>query len=308
MPTTANIQTTGADASAPAAAPSLAKRPSGRRSHGLGRWLAGLSHTMVWLYALVLVLPLYYLLISSFKTTTSIFDSPLAPPAHPEWHYFGDALRYARLDLALVNSVLVTVVALVLTLLLAVPASFALARGQGRAARVLERVFSLGFLVPTFAALVPTFLMAAFTGLFHTRTFVMLLLPAGAMPLSVVVLTQFMRTIPAELEESARVDGAGTLTVLRRIFIPLCMPGIATILLLNFLNFWNEYLYSLVIIGPDTSQRTIQVALPTLQSNQATEYGVLMAGTALTLVPVYIVYVLLQRRMEEALISGAIKM
>ncbi|MEV0844858.1 carbohydrate ABC transporter permease [Streptomyces sp. NPDC049954] len=263
---------------------------------------------MIWLYALVLVLPLYYLLISSFKTTTAIFDSPLTPPAHPVGHYFGDALHYARLDLALVNSALVTAVALVLTLLLAVPAAFALARGHGRTARLLERVFSLGFLVPTFAALVPTFLMSAFTGLFHTRTFVMLLLPAGAMPLSVVVLTQFMRTIPPELEESARVDGAGTLTVLRKVFVPLCMPGIATILLLNFLNFWNEYLYSLVIIGPDTSQRTIQVALPTLQSNQSTEYGVLMAGTALTLVPVYIVYVLLQRRMEEALISGAVKM
>ncbi|MFD7923037.1 carbohydrate ABC transporter permease [Streptomyces sp. NPDC059740] len=262
---------------------------------------------MVWLYAPVLVLPLYYLLISSFKTTTAVFDSPLTPPAHPQWHYFGDALRYARLDLVLVNSVLVTDVALVLTLLLAVPASFALPRGHGRTAQVLERLFPLGFLVPTFAALVPTFLMAACTGLFHTRTLVMLLLPAGAMPLSVVVLTQFMRTTPAELAESARVDGAGTLTVLCRIFVPLCMPGIATILL-HFLNFWNEYLYSLVIIGPDTSRRTIQVALPTLQSNQATEYGVLMAGTALTLVPVYIVYVLLQRRMEEALISGAIKM
>ncbi|NED86427.1 ABC transporter permease subunit, partial [Streptomyces sp. SID11233] len=68
-----------------------------------------------------------------------------------------------------------------------------------------ERIFSLGFLVPTFAALVPTFLLAAATGLFHTRTFVVLLLPAGAMPLSVVLLTQFMRTIPAELEEAARV-------------------------------------------------------------------------------------------------------
>ncbi|NED91391.1 carbohydrate ABC transporter permease, partial [Streptomyces sp. SID11233] len=68
------------------------------------------------------------------------------------------------------------------------------------------------------------------------------------------------------------------------------------------------YLYSLVLIGPDTSQRTIQVALPTLQNNQATEYGVLMAGTLITLVPVYLLYVFLQRRMEEAMISGAVKM
>lgn len=292
----------------PPAAGSAGRRAGARtRRSAAGRLLAGLGHGLMWLYALALVVPLYYLLISSFKSTTAIFDSPLTPPAHPIWHYFGDALHYARLDLAIVNSLLVTGAALVLTLLLAVPASFALARSHGRAARIMERAFSLGFLVPTFAALVPTFLLSAETGLFHTRTFVILLLPAGAMPLSVVVLTQFMRTIPGELEESARVDGASTLTVLRRIFVPLCMPGIATVVLLNFLNFWNEYLYSLVIIGPDTSQRTIQVALPTLQNNQSTEYGVLMAGTTLTLVPVYIVYILLQRRMEEALISGAIK-
>ncbi|MEO3756182.1 carbohydrate ABC transporter permease [Streptomyces sp. B6B3] len=253
------------------------------------------------------MVPLYYLLISSFKETTAIFDQPLTPPVDPVWHYFEDAFRYARLDLALINSALVTAAALALTLLLAVPASFALARSRGRAAVLLERIFGLGFLVPTFAALVPTFLLAAYTGLFHTRTFLILLLPAGAMPLSVIVLTQFMRSVPPEPEESARVDGAGTWTVLWRVFVPLSMPGIATVLLLNFLNFWNEYLYSLVIIGPDTAQRTIQVALPTLQANQATEYGVLMAGTAVTLVPVYIVYVVLQRRMEQALISGAVK-
>ncbi|WP_062216084.1 carbohydrate ABC transporter permease [Streptomyces sp. NBRC 109706] len=293
----------------PEQAPRALRRPRTTRRVGRGgRLLWGVSHSLIWLYALALVLPLYYLVISSFKKTTDIFDSPLTPPLDPVWHYFGDAISYARLDLAMVNSALVTATALVLTLLLAVPAAFALARSRGRLSTLLERIFAMGFLVPTFAALVPTFLMAAYSGLFHTRTFVILLLPAGALPLSVVLLTQFMRTVPPELEESARVDGAGTWTVLWRVFVPLSMPGIATVLLLNFLNFWNEYLYSLVIIGPDTSQRTIQVALPTLQANQATEYGVLMAGTAITLIPVYIVYVVLQRRMEQALISGAVKM
>lgn len=284
------------------------QHPARPRRRVTSRLLAGLSHTLVWLYALVLVLPLYYLVISAVKPTTDIFDSPLTPPTDPLWHYFGDALDYARLDLAIANSVLVTGLSLLLTLALAVPAAYGLARSGGRVARTVERLFALGFLVPTFAALVPTFLIAAASGLFYTRTFVVLLLPASAMPLSVIVLTQFMRTIPAELEESARVDGAGTWTVLWRIFIPLSLPGISTILLLNFLNFWNEYLYSLVIIGPDTAQRTVQTALPTLLNNQATEYGILMAGTAITLIPVYIVYVVLQRRMEEALISGAVKM
>lgn len=269
-------------------------------------WLA--AHVLAWLYAVLLVIPLYYLLVSAFKTNDQIFGSPFSLPASFSLHNFGEAFSSAGLGPAIVNSVLVTVLALALTLALAIPAAFAIARTEGRLGAFVERVFSLGFLVPTFAALFPTFLLAAATGLFHTRTFMVLFLPATAMPLSVVILVQFMRTIPHEMEEAARLDGASTFAVLRHIYTPMCMPGIATILLLNFLTFWNEYLYSLVIIGPDPEQRTVQVALPTLKSLTGTDYGILTAGTVLTLVPVWVVYTVLQKRMQQALVNGAVKM
>ncbi|MFJ2093819.1 carbohydrate ABC transporter permease [Streptomyces sp. NPDC087901] len=269
-------------------------------------WLP--AHILAWLYAALLVVPLYYLLVSAFKTNDQIFGSPFSLPTSFSPHNFGEAFSSADLGPAIFNSVLVTVVALALTLALAIPAAFAIARTEGRVGALVERVFSLGFLVPTFAALFPTFLLAAATGLFHTRTFMILFLPATAMPLSVVILVQFMRTIPREMEEAARMDGASTFAVLRHIYTPMCMPGIATILLLNFLTFWNEYLYSLVIIGPDPEQRTVQVALPTLKSLTGTDYGILTAGTVLTLVPVWAVYTVLQKRMQQALVSGAVKM
>ncbi|MFH8468386.1 carbohydrate ABC transporter permease [Streptomyces sp. NPDC017991] len=270
------------------------------------RWLP--AHILVWSYAVLLIVPLYYFLASAFKTNDEIFAHPLALPTSFGFGNFRTAFDSADLGLAVVNSTLVTVLALVLTLGLALPAAFALARSTGRLASVMEKVFSLGFLIPTFAALFPTFLLAAATGLFHTRTFMVLFLPATAMPLSVVILVQFMRTIPKEMEEAARMDGASTFAVLRHVYIPMCMPGIATVLLLNFLTFWNEYLYSLVIIGPDPAQRTVQVALPTLKSITGTDYGVLTAGTVLTLVPVWVVYTVLQKRMQQALVSGAVKM
>ncbi|MGW2259083.1 carbohydrate ABC transporter permease [Streptomyces sp. NPDC001780] len=269
-------------------------------------WLP--AHILAWLYAALLVVPLYYLLVSAFKTNDQIFGSPFSPPASLSPDNFGEAFSSARLGPAVVNSALVTALALALTLALAVPAAFAIARSQGRLGALVERVFSLGFLVPTFAALFPTFLLAAGTGLFHTRAFMVLFLPATAMPLSVVILVQFMRTIPREMEEAARIDGASTFAVLRHVYTPMCMPGIATVLLLNFLTFWNEYLYSLVIIGPDPEQRTVQVALPTLKSLTGTDYGILTAGTLLTLVPVWAVYTVLQKRMQQALVSGAVKM
>jgi multiple sugar transport system permease protein len=265
------------------------------------------SGTLAWLYAAILIIPFYYFIASSFKTNEEIFESPLALPTSWDFSNFTTALRQADLGLAVANSALTTVAALILTLLLALPAAFALARATGRVGRIIETVFSLGFLIPSFAALFPTFLLAAALGLFHTRTFVVLLLPATALPLSIVILTAFMRTIPRELEEAASMDGATTLQVLRQVYLPICIPGIATVLLLNFLSFWNAYLYPLILIGPDTSQRTIQVALPTLKVDAGTDYGVLMAGTLLTLLPVYLVYTILQKQMQKALVSGAIK-
>ncbi|WP_329454456.1 carbohydrate ABC transporter permease [Streptomyces sp. NBC_01497] len=269
-------------------------------------WLP--AHVLAWLYALLLLVPLYYLLVSAFKSNDQIFATPFSLPTSLSFHNFGHAFDTADLGGAIVSSVLVTAVALIVTVVLAVPAAFAVARSEGRTGRAVERVFSLGFLVPTFAALFPTFLLAAATGLFHTRLFMMIFLPATAMPLAVVILVQFMRTVPREMEEAARLDGASTFTLLCRVYAPMCLPGIATVVLLNFLSFWNEYLYSLVIIGPDPSQRTVQVALPTLRALTGTDYGVLTAGTVLTLIPVWIVYTVLQKRMQQALVSGAVKM
>ncbi|ACU38444.1 carbohydrate ABC transporter permease [Actinosynnema pretiosum subsp. pretiosum] len=265
------------------------------------------SGALAWIYAALLIVPLYYFIVSSFKTNEEIFESPLAFPSTWDFGNFTTAIDQADLVPAVANSALTTLGALVLTLLLALPASFALARSTGRLGKAVEGVFALGFLIPSFAALFPTFLLAALLGLFHTRAFVVLLLPATALPLSIVILTSFMRTIPRELEEAASMDGASALQVLRQVYLPICVPGIATVLLLNFLSFWNSYLYPLILIGPDTAQRTIQVALPTLKVDAGTDYGALMAGTLFTLLPVYLVYTVLQRQMQRALVSGAVK-
>ena len=262
---------------------------------------------LAWGYALLLLIPLYYLIVSSFKGNLTIFTHPFTPGFEQGFDNFTAAVSRARLGQATLNSILITVAAEILTLLLAIPAAYALARSGGRIADLVEKFFALGFLIPGFAALVPTVLLAIWLGLFQTRIFLILFLPAGALPLSVILLTQFMRTVPKELEESGMLDGATRLQVLLRIYIPLTMPGIATIAILNFLGFWNEYLFALILAGPAPDVRTIQVALPTLVSQTNTEYGVLAAGTFLTLIPVYLVYVVLQRRMEEALLSGAVK-
>jgi multiple sugar transport system permease protein len=270
------------------------RRPAGIIAYGL-----------VLVYAALLVVPAYFVVVSTFKDNQGIFESPLALPSSLSWDNFTRALDAADLGRALRNSVTLTVSAELLTLALAIPASYALARAGGRAADILDRLFSLGFLVPAFAVLVPTLLLAVELGMFQQTRFLILFYPATALPLSVVLLTQFMRSIPVELAESAMIDGASELRILRRIWLPLSMPGVVAVAILNFLNFWNEYIFALVILGPDS--RTVQVAVPTLRQGLVVEYGLVSAGIVISVVPVYLVYVVLQRRMQEAMTAGAVK-
>jgi multiple sugar transport system permease protein len=265
------------------------------------------AHGLVWLYALLLLIPVYFLLISAFKDNLSIFNTPWSFPTKLSFDNFTAAWQNVDLGSGLVNSVIVTVVAEVLTLALAVPAGYGIARAGGRLGMYVERFFALGLLIPGFAALVPTLLLSIGMGLFHTREFLFLFYPATVLPLSVILMTQFMRTVPKELEESATLDGASQFQVLINVYVPIVMPGIATISILNFLTFWNEYLFALILAGGDTSIRTAQVALPNLISQTNTNYGVLLAGALITMVPVYAVYIVLNRRLEEALVAGAVK-
>lgn len=270
----------------------------------VGRLSAG---ALVWAYALLLAIPIYYLLVSSLKSNQEIFTDPFGLPS--EWIFtnYSQAWERAVLGQALVNSVIIAAAALVITLVLVVPASYGLARSRSKLAVAFERVFALGFLIPAFATLVPVLLLSIQLGLFQTREFLTLFLVATTLPLSVILLTQFMRTIPAELEESAMVDGLSRLRIMWSIYLPLSLPGIAMIIILNFLAYWNEFLFSLVLLGSRAESRTIQVALPTLIDQTKTEFGPLLAGTVITLIPVYVLYMFLNRRLEGALTAGAIK-
>lgn len=265
------------------------------------------ASVLVWFYAAILIVPLSYLVLSSVKSNLDIFSHPFGLPTTWHWSNYSDAWQIAHLDQALLNSVLVTVVAVIVTLGLAVPAAYALAMTLNKASERIQSTFALGFLIPPFAALIPTVLVAIELGLFQTRLFLVVFLPAGALPLSVLLLTAFMRTIPRELAEAAEMDGAGRWRTLYRVYLPLTMPGIVTVIILQALGFWNEFFYSLVITGTSVMNRTIQVALPTSLINDNTKFGLLAAGTVISLIPVYVAYSLAQKRMYEALTEGAIK-
>ena len=223
------------------------------------------------IYALIIIVPFYYLALSSFKSSFEIFSSPLGLPSNFSLAKYVLAVQSANLTQAISSSATITAGSVVLTLVLAVPASYAVARIESRLTTWIESFFSLGFLISAYPVLVPILLIMIRLGLYGSPLALILFYPAIRLAATVVILSSYMRGIPKELEEAAWVDGATRWRAIVRIFLPLARPGLIIVVLLNFIELWNEYFFALVLLSYDN--RTVQVAVPTLVSEHVTDYG-----------------------------------
>ena len=172
------------------------------------------------LYAILILIPLYLVIISAFKNNAEIITTPLAFPTTFDFGKFVQAQANVNLVRAMLISVVVTIGAEFLTLFLAFPAAYAVARLQTRLANFAEAIFSLGFLIPGLAILMPIYLMTAKAGLLYHPIALVILYPAFNLPLSMILLTGFMRKLPRELEESAVMDGGNVLQIIFSYFLP----------------------------------------------------------------------------------------
>ena len=258
------------------------------------------------LYAFLIIIPLYFVVISAFKNNSQIITTPLALPSALDFSKFLQAQANVNLLRAMLISVAVAMGAEILTIVLAFPAAYAIARMQTRLASLTEAIFSVGFLIPSLAILMPVYLMTAKAGLLYHPIALVILYPAFSLPLSLILLTSFMRKLPRELEESAVMDGGNVLQIILYIFFPICMPGILTVLVLNFINIWNEYLFALILM--DSNNRTVQLALALLRANQrSVDYGLIAAGVLISMIPVFIIFIFFQDRIMSGMLTGAIK-
>jgi multiple sugar transport system permease protein len=258
------------------------------------------------IYALIIIIPLYFVLVSAFKNNTQIVSTPLALPTIFSFQKFVQATINVNLLHAALISTFITVGAEVLTLVLAFPAAYAVARIRTRLSPLVEAIFSLGFLIPGLAILMPIYIMTAKSGLLYNPLALVILYPAFNLPLSMILLSSFMRKLPHELEESAVMDGGNVLQIIIYIFFPLCSPGILTVVVLNFIGIWNEYLFALILM--DSDNRTVQLALALLKANQRTvDFGLIAAGVVISMIPVYIVFIFFQDKIMSGMLAGAIK-
>lgn len=260
------------------------------------------------LFFLALIgLPFWWVVSGSFKVPQEIIARvPTMFPQSFTWEHYDKLLSSSDYGTYLVNSLFVSGLSAFLTLLLAIPAGYAFFRLEFRGRETYYRIILLAYAFPSIVVLIPLFTMFAKVGLVDTRTALIIVNVAFALPFAIWMLRSFFGSIPKEIEEAARLDGGPPLTVLWRIMIPLTAPGIAAVAIFAFVTSWTEYVFASVMILSD-ARRTIPVGFSGIIGQYQVDWGLLLAGASLAILPVVIVFALIGRWFVTGLTEGAVK-
>ena len=280
----------------------------GRRMSGGDATFLGVSQIFLGIWALAVILPLLWMVFSAFKTDSEILSSPWTLPSVPQLDNFVRAWNDAHIGRYIWNTVVVITFGVTGTLLVSSMAAYALSRFTWPGNRLVYYLFVIGLMFPTFLALVPLYFVVDDLGLLGTKLGLILVYIAYSLPFSIFFMHGFFKTLPGDLAESATLDGAGPYRVFFQIMLPLARPGLIAMAIFNFLGQWNQYLLPLVL-NPDQGNYVIAQGLRNLSLNQGyrSDWSALFAGLTITMVPMLVVYIIFQRRLEGGLTAGALK-
>lgn len=257
-------------------------------------------------YALLIAVPLAVVLLGTFKTTSEVLSSPFGLPDSLAPTNYQTVLGEKNLGQALFNSVVVTGVAVPLTLLLASLAGYALSRLRGVLSWLVFGFLVAGMAVPAQANMIPQFVLFDWLGLTDSRIGLILIETVVGLPVAVFIITGFMRTLPRSLFEAGEIDGAGPWRMYRLVAMPLSKPSLAAAAIFLFVIQWNDLLYPLLFVQ-DPDMKTLPLALLEFQGQFLTDYPLLFTGVTVASAPIVIAYVFLQRYFVSGMTAGAIK-
>ncbi|HWM15753.1 MAG TPA: carbohydrate ABC transporter permease [Microbacterium sp.] len=295
-------------------APKRTRSPRGarRQAAGLGRSPRRSERPRWWLYivltvgVIAMIIPFVWMILGSFKTTTEIRQYPTE--FLPREATFENYVQlFGRLDFAtfFMNSIIVAVFVTLGNIVFSSMVGYALAKLEFRGKRLLFGLVLTTLMVPGVVTFVPLFVLTANLGL--VNSYPGLILPFLITPLGVFLMRQFMLSLPDDIIEAARIDGASEWRIFLRVIMPLCGPAVATLTILTFLGSWNNFLWPLVVATTE-DMYTLPVALALYSVGQnAAQYGLMMAGAVVVVVPVLIVFVLLQRYFVQGIALTGIK-
>lgn len=272
------------------------------------RAVSTVSHILLIIWAAIVVLPLLWTLLTSFKTTSEIFSSPFGLPKTLQWVNFKNAWITAGIGDYFLNTILVVFSALILVMVFGAMSAYVLARFKFHGNRLIYVLFLAGNTFPIFLAVVPLFFTLKNMHLLNTMQGLIITYVAFALPFTVFFLYAFFKTLPYEIYEAAQIDGAGEWTTFFRVMLPMAKPGLASVAIFNFLGLWNQYLIP-VALNTNTDNYVLSQGLAAFaaRTNYEVDYGALFASVVVTILPVLIVYIIFQRQLQGSVSQGTMK-
>ncbi|CAH1217619.1 Diacetylchitobiose uptake system permease protein NgcG [Paenibacillus allorhizoplanae] len=264
-------------------------------------------HLLLMVWSVISLFPIIWMLSTSLKEKNEIYtNASLIPRNALNFKNYIEAWNYGGFKLYVLNSLFYTTVVVVGVVLIASLAAYAISRLELVGKKTIYYVFMGTMMIPVPGAFISLFIVVSNLGLANTRLGYMLPLIAISLPISIFILKSFFDELPKEIEESAIIDGARSFQIYYKIMIPLARSAIATIVILNMLSVWNEFLLALVMFS-NNKLMPIQMGLSVFVGQYTTQYELLMAAMSIMVIPVILVYVLMQKQFIQGITSGAIK-
>lgn len=269
-------------------------------------------------FAITIVIPIIWVMMASLKNQTDYAAGVWNLPTQLHWDNFKQAWVDAKMGEYLGNSVIVTLMGIVFLLILAVPSAYVLSRYKFPGEKFMNTMYMAGLFINVNYIAIPIFLIllkiditmntwVGFRFLLNNRVVLALIYAVSSLPFTIYLLSNYFKTLPTAFEEAAQIDGYNHFQIMTQIMIPLARPSIVTVILFNFLSYWNEYILALTLMP--VRGKTLPVGLINLINAQRTapNYGRLYAGLVIVMLPTLILYIFVQKKLIEGMTVGGIK-
>ncbi len=271
-------------------------------------WLKATGATVLLAFGISILVPFAWVLLSSLKTGNEIFASPWSTPRQPQFVNFSHAWETGSIGHNLFNSVVVTVGTLAILLPIGAMAAYVLVKYPFRGSKLILNSFMGGLMFPNFLVIIPLYLLIERLGLLNTKFGLILVYVAYSLAFTVFVLSGFFEQLPNELIEASFLDGCTHAGSFWKVMFPLAKPGILVVAIFNAIGLWNEYPLALVLAQTD-NVRTLPIGIANLTNTQqyAGDWGALLAGIVIVMLPVMIIYLVFREQIQKTMLAGALK-
>ena len=270
-------------------------------------YLKVITNIFLIIWALINIFPIYFMFTFSLKSNDEIFGSNIIGlPKNWLWSNFATAMNTGNMGLYFFNSLLVTTLAIGISMMAAMMACYAITRIRWKFSALANAFFMLGLTIPIQASIVPVYVVLS--KLHWLNKYSTLIVPYSAFALSMAILicSGFMAEIPTALDEAARIDGCGLFGTFFKIILPLMKPAVSTVGVYSYLQCWNEFMFANVFIS-DSAHRTLPVGIKALSGQHTTEWGPIGAALVIATFPTLIFYIFLSGKIQASFIAGAVK-